>query len=68
MNSSKEAVQNPIHTTTQTKCQADAPQGQKSGLLYVDQLLRLAADDLEQRGSLATTLPRPGAPAKGYFN
>ena len=47
---------------------ADADSGHKSAMHHADQVLRLAADDLERRRMLATTLPRPGAAVKEYVN
>jgi hypothetical protein len=47
--------------------EADADPGCREAMHHADQVLRLAADDLESRRSLATTLARPGAP-KQYVN
>jgi len=50
---------------------ADADPGCKTAMHHADEVLRIAADDLEKRRRLATTLgqrPTPGRPVKEYVN
>jgi hypothetical protein len=48
--------------------QPDADPGCRSAMLHADQVLKLAANDLEQRRLLATTLPKPGAEVKAFVD
>jgi hypothetical protein len=48
--------------------QHDADPGCRSARLHANQVLKLAANDLEQRKLLATTLSKPGAKVKAFVH